>query len=154
MPIRRTAAPPFPSSRCFADESPRVRFFAAILAGKRKMIDYYGPVCDMLAENNNRDVYLRHAGVFALQHIAASPAILTALATTHDSAAVRLAAVVALRRMSTPASSAFIHDADPKVADEAIRAICDTDMISQRPPSPLCWTISPAAHGRPSCCAA
>jgi quinoprotein glucose dehydrogenase len=116
-----------------ADESLRVRFFATIAAGKLKKADCFVPICEMLAENNNRDVHLRHAGTFALQHIAASPAILSALAATCDSPAVRLAAVVALRRMGDPGVSAFIKDADPKVADEAIRAICDTDMVSQRP---------------------
>jgi quinoprotein glucose dehydrogenase len=126
-----TAAVPLAS--LLADESPRVRFFAAILAGKHKMAGGFVPVCEMLAENNNRDAYLRHAGVFAFQHIAASPAILSALATTHDSPAVRLAAAVALRRMNDPGIAGFINDPDPKVADEAIRAICDNDMVARRP---------------------
>ena len=121
-----------PLGPLLADESPRVRFFAAILAGKRKMIGYYGPVCDMLEENDNRDVYLRHAGIFALQHMASDPSILSAL-VGHQSAAVRLAATVALRRMHSPDVSAFINDPDPKVEDEAIRAICDNDIVSQRP---------------------
>ncbi len=123
----------FPLVPLLADESPRVRFFAAVLAGKRKMAEGFVPVCEMLAENNNHDVYLRHAGIFALQHIAASPAILTALATTYDSPAVRLAAVVALRRSGNDGVSAFIKDVDPKVADEAIRAVCDAGMTAQRP---------------------
>jgi quinoprotein glucose dehydrogenase len=126
-----TAAVPLAS--LLADESPRVRFFAAILAGKHQLAGGFVPVCEMLAENDNRDVYLRHAGIFALQHIAASPAILSALATTHDSPAVRLAAAVALRRMNDPGVANFINDPDPKVADEAIRAICDNDMVAQRP---------------------
>lgn len=122
-----------PLARLLADESPRVRFFAAILAGKRKVAEAFVPVCAMLEENDNRDVYLRHAGIFALQHIVASPAILSALATTCDSPSVRLAAVVALRRMNHPGTASFITDPDLKVADEAIRAICDTDMAAQRP---------------------
>ncbi len=121
-----------PLGPLLADESPRVRFFAAIVAGKRKMIGYYGPVCDMLQENDNRDVYLRHAGIFALQNMAPDSSILTAL-VGHESAAVRLAATVALRRMGNPEISAFASDPDPKVADEAIRAICDNDIVSQRP---------------------
>ncbi|MEO5915184.1 MAG: c-type cytochrome [Luteolibacter sp.] len=121
-----------PLGPLLADESPRVRFFAAIVAGKRNMIGYYGPICDMIKENDNRDLYLRHAGIYALQHMAANPNILTSLATS-DSAAVRLAATVALRRMKNPSVSRFITDTDPKVADEAIRAVCDLDMVSQRP---------------------
>ena len=123
---------PVPLGPLLADESPRVRFFAAILAGKRKLIGYYGPICELLQQNDNRDVYLRHAGIFALQHMAANPAILTAL-VSNPSAAVRLAATVALRRMKSPAISTFINDPDPKVADEAIRAICDNDIVAQRP---------------------
>jgi quinoprotein glucose dehydrogenase len=120
-----------PLGPLLGDESPRVRFFAALLVGKRKMIGYYGPVCDLLEENNNQDVHLRHAGIFALQHLAENPSILTAL-SFHDSAAVRLAAAVALRRMKHPGLALFVRDRDPQVADEAIRAICDLDLEEQR----------------------
>lgn len=121
-----------PIGQLLLDESARVRFFTAILVGKHKLIEQYGPICDLLIENNNRDVYLRHACIFALQHMASDPGVLTAL-TTHESPAVRLAAVVALRRMQDPGIVEFINDADPKVADEAIRAIVDLDMVAQRP---------------------
>ncbi|MES2922178.1 MAG: HEAT repeat domain-containing protein [Verrucomicrobiota bacterium] len=123
---------PVPLGPLLVDESPRVRFFAAILVGKRKLIGYYGPICDLIQQNDNRDVYLRHAGIFALQNIAENPAVLTAL-VTYQSAAVRLAATVALRRMKSPAISMFINDPDPKVSDEAIRAICDNDLVPARP---------------------
>ncbi len=115
------------------DESPRVKFFAAMLIGKRKMISYYGPICDLLRENNNRDVTLRHACIFALQNMATTmPTVLTAL-VTDESPAVRLAVTVALRRMNDIGVASFVNDADPKVADEAIRAICDNDMVDVRP---------------------
>lgn len=120
-----------PLGPLLADASPRVRFFAAILTGKRGMTGYYGPVCDMLAENNDRDPMLRHAGAFALQHITPNVNALRGLAY-HPSASVRLAAVVALRRMKNPDVVEFIRDAEPRVADEAIRAICDLDLSSQR----------------------
>ena len=120
-----------PLDALLADESPRVRFFAAIVAGKRHMIAFYGPVCEMLVENNNRDLYLRHAGIYALQNMASKPGILTALVTS-ESPALRLAAAVALRRMKSPGVANFVADPDPKVADEAIRAICDMDMVAQR----------------------
>ncbi len=128
----KSVANPLQLGPLLTDESPRVRFFAAIVAGKRNMIGYYGPICDMLKENDNRDVYLRHAGIFALEHMSTNPAILSAL-VSNDSAAVRLAATVALRRLKSPAISAFITDPDPKVADEAIRDICDNDRVAQRP---------------------
>lgn len=127
----KDSGPPPPLSTQLADKSPRVRYFASILIGKRKLIGYYGPVCDMIASNNNRDPLLRHAGAFALERMAPDSNILLAL-KTHASPAVRLAAVVALRRMKHPDLSGFINDADPKVADEAIRAICDLDLKSPR----------------------
>jgi quinoprotein glucose dehydrogenase len=122
-----------PLGPLLGDESPRVRYFTAILAGKRNMVGYYGPICEMIAENNNRDIYLRHAGIFALQQMARNkPGILMGL-VQDESPAVRLAAVVALRRMKSAAVTTFIHDADPKVVDEAIRAVGDLDLISARP---------------------
>lgn len=114
-----------------ADRSPRVRFFAALLVGKRGIVELFGPVCDMLRKNNNRDPYLRHAGAYALQHIAPTPDFLRSLAAD-ESAAVRLAAVVALRRMQAPSVNMFIRDRDPRVADEAIRAICDLPLDNAR----------------------
>ena len=120
-----------PLGPLLGDDSLRVRFFAAMLVGKRKIIGYYGPICDMLAENDNRDPLLRHAGVFALQHMAPDSKILRAL-SFHKSPAVRLAAVVALRRMKSPDLDIFIRDKDPAVVDEAIRAICDLDLANRR----------------------
>ncbi|MES2440179.1 MAG: HEAT repeat domain-containing protein [Verrucomicrobiota bacterium] len=136
-----------PLGPLLADASPRVRFFAALAVGKRRMVEYYGPICDLLQENDNRDVYLRHAGIFALQHLAANPTMLTTL-SRHESPAVRLAATVALRRIKSPSLARFIRDADTKVADEAIRAICDLDLSAVRPdvaelldePSKRAWT--------------
>jgi quinoprotein glucose dehydrogenase len=133
-----------PLGPLLADESARVRFFAAILAGKRGMIGQYGPICELIQENDNRDVFLRHAGIVALQGMAQNPAILTTL-KGHESAAVRLAAVVALRRMKHPGLAGFIKDKDTKVADEAIRAICDMDMLAQRG---LVASLLDAPHGR------
>jgi quinoprotein glucose dehydrogenase len=118
--------------RLLGDPSTRVRFFATLLIGRRKMLGYYGPVCEMLAENDNKDLLLRHAGAYALQQMAADPATISALCQ-HDSAAVRLAAVIALRRMKTPEVAAFIPDTDPKVTGEAVRAVCDLDLTEARP---------------------
>ncbi len=114
------------------DESARVRFFTAMLIGKRKMISYYSSICDLLRENDNRDVTLRHACIYALQNMTTNPAVITGL-STDESPAVRLAAAVVLRRLNLPEVVTFMTDADPKVADEAIRAICDKDMLEVRP---------------------
>ena len=113
------------------DESPRVRFFAAIAIGKLKALGFYGTVCDFLKTNNNSDPYLRHAGAYALQHLVTSPIMLAGLERS-PSPAVRLAATVALRRMHDPAAATFINDPDPQVADEAIRAVTDLSLDEVR----------------------
>ncbi len=121
-----------PLIRLISDPSPRVRAFAAIAVGKLKATQATQAVIAMIAENDNRDPYLRHAGSFALQGTTPDPAALGKL-SSHPSAAVRLAAVVALRRSKHPELATFLHDADPRVAGEAIRAICDLDLKDLRP---------------------
>ena len=120
-----------PLASLLFDESPRVRYFAAISIGKLKILSFYSPLCDFLKANNNRDPYLRHAGIFALQHIVTDPGTLAGL-DRHPSPAVRLAATVALRRMHDPAAATFINDADAQVADEAIRAVTDLSLDEVR----------------------
>lgn len=117
-----------PLAALLKDESDRVRFEAAIAIGKLKSHQDFKAVTEFLKTNNNRDTYLRHAGIYALQHIVKQPGELAELAKS-ESAAVRLAAVVALRRMHSPELKAFLSDTDPKVQDETIRAIDDLDMV-------------------------
>lgn len=114
------------------DESAAVRFEAAITIGKMKANAHFGDVVEFIKTNNNSDVYLRHAGIYALEHIASSPTQLGDL-TKSDSAAVRLAAVVALRRLQSDELKRFINDADPYVQDEVVRAIDDLNMIALKP---------------------
>ncbi len=103
------------------DSNPRVSYFATMATG------YLGNAKDaivaMLARNNNEDVYLRHAGVVALEktQYAASMANLQ----THPSQAVRLAAVLVLRRMESPFVADYLTDPDDQVATGAARAIHD-----------------------------
>jgi quinoprotein glucose dehydrogenase len=110
------------------DASARVRFEAAIAIGKLKSHQDFKAITEFIKTNNNKDRYLRHAGIYALQHIAKSPGELADLSKS-DSPVVRLAAVVALRRMHSTELKAFLQDTDPKVQDETIRAIDDLDMI-------------------------
>jgi putative heme-binding domain-containing protein len=55
--------------------------------------------------------------------------------TNHPSAAVRLGAVVALRRLLAPQVAAFLHDRDAVVRREAIRAIHDDLSIPEALPA-------------------
>ena len=120
-----------PLAALLFDDSPRVRYFAAISIGKLKVLGFYGPICDFLKANNNGDPYLRHAGAYALQHIVTDSSMLTGL-EQHPTPAVRLAATVALRRMHEPTVANFIHDTEGQVADEAICAVTDLALDKAR----------------------
>ena len=78
---------------------------------------------ELLAANDDADVYLRHAGALALARIG-EPEPVVALAN-HPSRGVRIAAVVALRRMRDAGVARFLADADELVVTEAARAIND-----------------------------
>ncbi|HEU4722326.1 MAG TPA: HEAT repeat domain-containing protein [Gemmatimonadaceae bacterium] len=105
------------------DASPRVRFFAAEALGRIAHRPAFQPIVAMLAANNDEDVYLRHAGALALSRIGPADAI--AGLATNPSRGVRLAAIVALRRMKDPGVARFLADQDEAIVTEAARAIND-----------------------------
>ena len=105
-----------------ADTAPRVRYFAALSLGELGNSQDLPALLAMLRQSGG-DPWLRHAGVMALAGCA-SEADLAAL-STDASLNVRLAAVVALRRQSSPKLELFLNDADPLVIAEAARAIND-----------------------------
>lgn len=120
-----------PLAHLLADESPRVRAFAAITAGKRNARNAVPAILAMLKENADRDPYLRLAGAGALQQLVSSDDL--AKLASDSSKSVRLAAVVALRRQHAPQLAAFLNDTDTKVAEEAIRSIHDESIEAARP---------------------
>jgi putative heme-binding domain-containing protein len=103
--------------------APRVQFFAAEALGRMAFKPAQQPLVAMLEKNGDKDVYLRHAGSLALASIG-DAAALEALAP-HASAGVRLAAVIALRRMANPGVARFLDDQDERIVAEAARAIND-----------------------------
>ena len=116
------------------DPEPRIRFFAALAAGKRG--DASGnpqlamAVLAMLKENADTDPYLRHAGVMALAGLGEK-----ALnhAADNPSASVRLAALLALRRRELPDVARFLKDSQPQLVLEAARAIYDRPIPAALP---------------------
>ncbi|RPH37310.1 MAG: heme-binding protein, partial [Planctomycetota bacterium] len=106
------------------DESPRVRYFAAMGLGKIGKRDAIGPVIEFLRANNDEDRMLQHAGIMALTWIEDLEGIQKA--GKDASPAVRMAALVALRKLQRPEVAAFLQDADPRLVLEAARAIYDT----------------------------
>jgi quinoprotein glucose dehydrogenase len=105
------------------DESPRVRFFAAMGLGKIGKRDALGPIVAFLRANNNQDRMLQHAGIMALTWIEDLDGILNAAKDALP--AVRMAALVALRKLKRPELAGFLKDPDPKLVLEAARAIYD-----------------------------
>jgi quinoprotein glucose dehydrogenase len=118
----RTAAAGDALIACLKDASPRVRFHAAMALGKLKVARAHAPLVEMLRQNDDRDRLLRHAGVMALAGIGDVDAMLAA--AKGAPLPVRLAVVLALRRMGRWEIREFLEDADLRF--EAARAINDT----------------------------
>ncbi len=101
----------------------RVQFFAAEALGRTADEQGIQPIIEMLSANNDEDAWLRHGGVLALARIGkAAPIIALKDSPTR---ALRIAAVVALRRMKDPAIAEFLKDADEYIVTEAARGIND-----------------------------
>ena len=111
--------------QALADESPRVRYFAALALGHLATGVSLESVIRMLEENNNTDPVLRHAGVMALTKIGSRDSKLLLGHNDHPSAAVRLAVLLALRRLKDPLVAMFLDDPEQPLPVEAARAIYD-----------------------------
>jgi quinoprotein glucose dehydrogenase len=85
----------------------------------------------MIQFNGNNDPVLRHSGVMALVGIANEQEIANLI--SHESEAVRHAAVIALRRKGSPKVISFLGDTSLQVSNDAIRAIHDTQIEPARP---------------------
>ncbi len=113
-----------------ADAEPRVRYFAALSLSKFGHKENL-PALTVMLRDCGGDPWLRHAGMMGLVSCA-TDADLTALAGD-PSMDVRLAAVVALRRLASPRLERFLTDADPRVVAEAARAINDVPVPKALP---------------------
>ena len=105
------------------DAEPRVRMYAAIGLSRIRM-DSAGPaLIEFAAATRPEETVLRHCASLAMS-TCMTPQQLSAL-RSHASPAVRLAAVVALRRAASGEVQSFLKDADPAIVLEAARAIYD-----------------------------
>jgi putative heme-binding domain-containing protein len=105
------------------DEYSRAKFFAAEALGRIAYEPAINPIIELLQTNNDVDEYIRHAGSLALARIG-KPEPVVAL-STHSSRAVRIAAILALRRMQNSGIQIFLQDSDEFVVTETARAIND-----------------------------
>jgi len=113
------------------DREPRVKFFAAQALGQMNSKTATAPILAMMKAAGDTDPFLRSAAAIALARIGDVEAL--AATVTDDSTAVRLSAVVALRKLSDKRLSLFLKDGDFLVRSEAARAIHDLPLESEYP---------------------
>lgn len=105
------------------DDSPRVKYFAAMALGHLQYREAIDDLITMIWTNDNKDLYIRHAGVMALYWMNDLDTVITYVAD--ESPAVRLAALLVLRRAGDPRLADFLADKDERLVTEATRAIND-----------------------------
>lgn len=127
---RTIAAAPKLAELC-ADAEPRVRYFASMALGRMRATDEIPSIISMIAENNDHDLFLRHAGVIAL-HWMQDPLKLGELAAD-PRASVRLAALLAMRKSSDGRIAQFLEDPERLLRHEAARAINDLELDALTP---------------------
>jgi quinoprotein glucose dehydrogenase len=118
------------------DESPRVRAFAALAIAKKGNADSLKPIIELLADNDGKDQYIQEAGVTALAGVAKrhKEGIETlANAAKGESRAIRLAALLAYRKLTNDSISQFLADKDPSLVREAVIAINDAPIPAAMP---------------------
>lgn len=111
------------------DQQERVQYFATEALGRMDWRPGLEPIVDMLATNDDEEIYLRHGGAIALERIGDTDAI--ADLSEHPSRAVRIAAVVALNRLDDPGVIRFLGDEDEFIVTNAARAINDDTLIEE-----------------------
>ena len=103
--------------------NPRIQFYAAQAIGRIKYEAAVPTLLKMLENNNDADVYIRHAGVLALSRIGQVGPI--ANLVNNDNKALRTASVLVLRRLGREKIALFLNDKDEYIVTEAARGIND-----------------------------
>ena len=96
---------------CFqnlSDASARVKYFSVEALGKIKEERAFQPMIDLLSEIGTSDPHLRHGLIYALFKLGMENELVEL--RQHQSAEVRIAAVVALRRLKSPSLALFLQD--------------------------------------------
>ncbi len=116
-----------------ADSEARVRFFAAEALGRIAYAPAAENIIAMLRKDNGEDPFLRHAGTLALARMGNESAL--SVLASDQQVSMRIAAVVALRRMASPALANFLNDTNEIVLADAARAIHDDDSVKEALPA-------------------
>lgn len=114
------------------NDNARIQFFAAQALGRINQKSAVQPLLDMIAANDDQDLYLRHAAVLALSRIGEKEPIV-ALADSSDRS-LRIAAVLILRKWQDERVAKFLQDEDEYIVAEAARAINDDWSIEKALP--------------------
>ena len=109
--------------KALADDSPRVRASAALALARVVDSSAVKPLVELTRATKDTDPVLRHAAIHALAACADDATLVAS--HTDASVDVRLAAVVALRKRTSPRIAEFLGDRDVLVRVEAARAIYD-----------------------------
>jgi quinoprotein glucose dehydrogenase len=126
-----------PLTAKLADPEPRVRFHAALALAKLvPLAPAEAPAVGaalvrLVRENADQDVTLRHAAVMGLAGL--SDGLLLQRLGEDPNASVRLAVVLALRKLRRADLDRFLSDNDAAVVDEAARAIYDIPLTDGFP---------------------
>lgn len=105
------------------DTSARVQFFATEALGRITYVPAVEAIIELLERNNDEDAYLRHAGSLALARIGNIEPVIGL--KDNASRALRIAAVITLRKLRSPALAGFLEDQDEFIVTETARAIND-----------------------------
>jgi len=132
------------------DPNPRIQAFAirayaklgrsneGVIRFPNADLSRFSKVFDLLKSNADKDVYVRQACVQALVTMSAGGGnaladSLTQAKAKYDVPAVRMGVTLALRRLKSEKIEQFLADADPKIVDEAARAIHDENITAAMP---------------------
>ena len=116
-----------------AKGSPRARMYAALALGKTGDAVAFGSLVEAARGLGETDVMLRHMIVMGLVHAARQqPERLVAL-RLETPPRVRLIALLALRRLDSTEVALFLHDAEPAIVREAVRAVHDRRITAALP---------------------
>lgn len=106
----------------------RTRYSAAVALGRIGDASAVDPLVELIGENADRDAFIRHAAVVALDQLA-DDAQLLALGLREETS-IRLAAALVMRRRKSPQIVSFLNDSDLSIATEAALAINDLPIAS------------------------
>jgi quinoprotein glucose dehydrogenase len=114
------------------DDSPGVKYAAAMAIGRLKIEGAAPSLARMLArESKEVDPALRHAVVMGLVGTATSEELQELGKNSNPN--LRMASLLAMRRLGDSSISEFLQDSDSRIVDEAARAIYDVPVADALP---------------------